>query len=336
MDNVSTVFLSWSGTRSGHVATALKTFLRSVFLDKITVWISKQDIDKGIKGADAIADGLGTDYCIPCLTTDNLTNPWINYEAGACAKNHHDAHIWTVLVGMQSTELPRDHPLAQWQYTETSKVDFLALTKSINTALVKPPIADDLLLTQFEAHWPALEASLANLPATSSSSSGPPAPPDTAKQTFDLVRELALQMDLRFADMRAYMVEDARRTQEYLKYISRGGEAPSDLSFTARRRIPLSAGGTGESPTRIDELISRIHTFRNRVSHSPDKISEGEYLTYLRWQEELRSFMPNSGSLSESEADSAELANAIARMKIFQGSQTRTTDDEAPEVDLPF
>lgn len=93
------VFISRSGTRSKSVAEALQKWLRLV-IQAVDPGISTE-MAKGTKWGPEIADRLEESKVgIICLTRDNLTAPWILFEAGAISKSK-DAHVCTFLLDVQ-------------------------------------------------------------------------------------------------------------------------------------------------------------------------------------------------------------------------------------------
>jgi hypothetical protein len=80
------VFISWSGARSRIVAEALRSWLPDI-INAVEPFVSELDIDRGAVGTEVIARQLrDSAFGIVCLTRDNQTRPWINYEAGALSK----------------------------------------------------------------------------------------------------------------------------------------------------------------------------------------------------------------------------------------------------------
>jgi hypothetical protein len=153
------IFLSWSGPRSRAVAETLNDWLRRV-IQAVKPFYSPE-IEKGAKWSSEVDDALeGTRFGIICLTPDNLTSPWIHYEAGALAKTK-DALIWTFLHGLTPAEVPP--PLGKFQHTVAEKEDVLLLLRTINGRLAEvggEPLPDRLLEENFEMFWPTLEKGL--------------------------------------------------------------------------------------------------------------------------------------------------------------------------------
>lgn len=98
------VFISWSGARSRLVAEALRDWLPNV-INAVEPFVSEEDVDKGAIGTEVIARQLHDSiFGIVCLTRDNQTRPWINYEAGALSKvvGDNEARVATVLIDIES------------------------------------------------------------------------------------------------------------------------------------------------------------------------------------------------------------------------------------------
>jgi TIR domain len=111
------VFISWSGPRSKAVAEALRDWLPDV-MQAVKPWVSSEDIRKGKQWNLELTRELeGTHVGVICLTPENLTAPWLLFEAGALSKlqTEKDAHVCTYLVNMPYTDVTG--PLAGFQHT---------------------------------------------------------------------------------------------------------------------------------------------------------------------------------------------------------------------------
>ncbi len=171
------VFLSWSGERSRLVADALRAWLPSV-IQAVEPWMSDADIGKGAKWAFEIAEKLeDSKFGIVCLTSDNLSAPWILFEAGALSKTK-DARVCTFLLDVQASAV--EPPLGQFQATKREKEDVRKLLRDICTRVTDvgekaPP--DDVLDDTFEHFWSRLEGQLDAVPAAPPAQ-GPSRPAD--------------------------------------------------------------------------------------------------------------------------------------------------------------
>jgi hypothetical protein len=148
------IFLSWSGARSRAVAEALSTWIPRV-IQAVDVFFSP-DIEKGAKWGNEITGALeGTSFGIVVVTRDNLTSPWLHYEAGALSKLP-GARVWTFfLLDLPNADVPP--PLGLFQHTEAIQEDVLKLLRSINGQVREggeKALAEGVLTETFEDLWP--------------------------------------------------------------------------------------------------------------------------------------------------------------------------------------
>ncbi len=160
------VFISWSGSRSEAVASALYEWIPNV-IQLVKPWMSKPDIEKGARWALDLAEELEkTSVGIICLTPENLRAPWILFEAGAMSKAIKESRACTYLFDLKYTDV--EGPLAQFNHTKAEKEDTKKLLHTINVALGTPEgpmIKDSQLETSFEKFWPDLEEALKKIPS---------------------------------------------------------------------------------------------------------------------------------------------------------------------------
>jgi hypothetical protein len=96
-------------------------------------WFSVDDIAKGAIWPNTLNSYLATcKVGIIVLTPENVTRPWLLFEAGALFKAMPDQPVCTLLCGI---ELPLTGPLAQFQHTECKQGDMLRLVRDINSAI---------------------------------------------------------------------------------------------------------------------------------------------------------------------------------------------------------
>src|SRR6266496_298763 len=126
------VFISWSGDRSGKVATALQHWIPRV-IQSASPWLSSGSIDPGARWSEEVASALEDIECgVLCLTAENLSAPWILFEAGALSKSVSKSRIIPYLVGVDPTQL--QGPLAQFQAVSADKGGTFDLLAGINVA----------------------------------------------------------------------------------------------------------------------------------------------------------------------------------------------------------
>jgi len=155
------VFISWSGQRSRAAAKELHEWLQLI-LPTIEPWMSDTDLDKGSRWAAGIGERLEEMSAgISVLTPENLTSPWLNFEAGAISKAFGEGRVMTFLIGgLSATDVPQ--PLAQFQPTSRTREDITKMITDLNR-LAGSSMRDHILAKQIQAWWPQLDEKLAEI-----------------------------------------------------------------------------------------------------------------------------------------------------------------------------
>ena len=153
------VFISWSGKKSEQLAEAIYEWLPAV-LQFAKPYFTPSDIDKGAKWNSEISNKLNDcKVGIICLTKDNLSSPWILFEAGALSKNFESSRVTSVLFGLGTTDV--NGPLASFQNTKFNEKEIKKLVESINTSVGgESKLAATTLNTVFKKWWPDLETKI--------------------------------------------------------------------------------------------------------------------------------------------------------------------------------
>lgn len=174
------VFVSWSGSRSLHVAAALCELLPEVIAD-VAPWISAHNIDAGARWASELMNRLeSSHFGIICLTPENLNTPWLLFEAGSLAKSVAVARVVPYLIGVSPEDVK--FPLAQFQGVEANREGTRKLVDALNANLEEPMDAARLE-RMFQRWWPDFEQRLAQAPAASSA-------PPTVRSDRELLTEI--------------------------------------------------------------------------------------------------------------------------------------------------
>ncbi|HEU4556698.1 MAG TPA: TIR domain-containing protein [Longimicrobium sp.] len=151
------VFLSWSGESSRGVATALKEWMPDV-LQAVQPWLSATDIEAGARWVSELQLVLEESRVgIICLTPENVTAPWILFEAGALSR-FGEAYVIPYLIGFDPKEL--SGPLVQFQAIQANHDGTWSLMRSLNRALGDQAIDETRLRRIFDLMWPTLEEKL--------------------------------------------------------------------------------------------------------------------------------------------------------------------------------
>lgn len=153
------IFISWSGDQSKAMAEALREWLPDV-IQASEPWISSKDIDPGARWSSDLAKQLEQiQFGIICLTPENLTSPWIHFEAGAVSKKLDDkTRLCPYLLGIEPTDI--EGPLVQFQPAKAKKDDTRKLVQTLNHALGNEALSSERIDRAFDIYWPHLEEML--------------------------------------------------------------------------------------------------------------------------------------------------------------------------------
>ncbi len=212
------VFISWSGEASHEVAVVLRDWLPSV-LQTVEPYVSSEDIDKGARWSTDISKELEESlFGILCVVPDNLSAPWLNFEAGALSKSFEKGRVSPFLFGLKRADVPPG-PLLQFQSTVYEKDDVFKLVQSINQASDEGPLEMPRLTEALEVWWPHLEERLDPLledlprPQEENGSSTAARPTDDVlDEILELVRE----------QQRLVTDPEALLPPRYLEHVLRG------------------------------------------------------------------------------------------------------------------
>lgn len=153
------IFISWSGNKSQEVAKILKQWIPCV-IQSVEPYFSSADIDKGARWSTDIAKELqDASFGILCVTKDNLSSSWLNFEAGALSKSIEQSKVCPFLVDLKPSDIT-DSPILQFQMANATRDDVFKLFKSINLNLGDTKLSEDVLSTTFDTFWPKIEESL--------------------------------------------------------------------------------------------------------------------------------------------------------------------------------
>jgi hypothetical protein len=107
------IFISWSGTRSRAIASALKQWLPDVF-QGLDVWMSDHDIEAGERWGVELGTALREcKLGIICLTAESLQSRWLTFEAGALSTAIDGARVIPYRFQLRSADI--SPPLSQFQ-----------------------------------------------------------------------------------------------------------------------------------------------------------------------------------------------------------------------------
>lgn len=159
------VFISWSGARSKNVALIFRDWLPTV-IQALEPFVSSEDIEKGARWNTDIAQELKeSTFGLICVTKDNLTSPWLNFEAGALSKTIENSYVAPLLFEVKPSDL-KGSPISQFQATTFTREDMKRLVETLNAATGNCLTAARLDKA-FELCYPDLEKSITELKESS-------------------------------------------------------------------------------------------------------------------------------------------------------------------------
>lgn len=234
------VFIGWSGETSHKVAIALAAWLPKV-IQAVKPFVSSEDIAKGARWSAVIGNELqSSNYGIICITRDNLTSLWVNFEAGALSRDLDKGFVTPFLLNVKTSDI--DGPLSQFQATTNDKDDIFKLLASINDKQGDERLDKGALEDAFEMRWDALNNQLAEIEREGK---GKPAVPkrsteDKIEEILELVR--AMQRDLGVPSRTS-------TAQEALRAALRGEK--QEMERRVRRYVVSDLGASPQREGRI-------------------------------------------------------------------------------------
>ena len=255
------VFIIWSGARSKPAAEAFHDWLPQV-LDYVEPRLNRGDTDAGDRlSAHTFEEVESSHFGLLCLTHDNMTDPWLLFEAGVLAKSTGHECVIPLLLDRNLTDV--SGPLSQFQAKKADRVSMLEVARSINRN-AEDPIDAERLENLFETTWPSLEQQL--------------------KQILGKVgpRQARSQKDL-FKAVAATVKSIDKRTQEIeIAYLDRLQlvRAVTDLEVLVPKDVTLEAKHLVEQ----NKHVYAIKLVRDSAKLS---VQEAKYLVDT-WRDQLR------------------------------------------------
>lgn len=181
------VFISWSGERSHELGRALHDFLPLV-LHYVEPWLSQADIEAGQRWADQVAKELeACNFGILCVTKENVSSPWVLFEAGALAKSMQGSRVIPLLLDLEFRDITG--PLAQFQAKKIDRVGLLEVVQSLNQ-IGPHPVPEDRVKQLFDALWPDFERKVLAIPKASAQTKHARPQPEILEELVTSVRTL--------------------------------------------------------------------------------------------------------------------------------------------------
>ncbi|RZD93271.1 hypothetical protein C0Q64_23590 [Streptomyces albidoflavus] len=194
------IFLNWSGDRSRRTAEALRAWLPDV-LQYVKPWHSSLDISAGKRGVREITDELSkVNFGILCITPENQSSPWVNYEAGSIAREVDCGYVVPFLIGMKTTDLIS--PLSQFQAISGNDEDEVRkLISDINTLAGSSAISDETLERAFQRGWPEFCGRMKSISSRQSKDGSPDRAERSGAEMTEEILLIARQLDRRMVEL---------------------------------------------------------------------------------------------------------------------------------------
>ena len=154
------IFISCSGKRSQFIASTLHRWLEDLFPSEVEPFRSVENISPGEDWKATLDKHLNeATFGILCLTQENVSRPWVLYEAGALTSS--GSRLVPYCYQLNPSELTE--PLASHQAVVVDEGGSRLLVRSINELLDRKRSVQDID-SLFDTNWPLLESQIANVP----------------------------------------------------------------------------------------------------------------------------------------------------------------------------
>ena len=168
--------------------------------------MSAEDIDSGQRWAATMSGELEQSNAgILCVTKENLTNPWILFEAGALSKQVGESRVIPFLLDAEPSDLPA--PLGQFQARRATTEDTRKEVQSLHKAQDTPDYDENWVIKQFERCWGELEQTI-----TTASAEAKKSPTGSGPSEKQMIKEILTSVrSLISPEHRAVTVRDLKR-----------------------------------------------------------------------------------------------------------------------------
>jgi hypothetical protein len=264
------VFISWSGSISRQIARSFYDWLPDV-LQNVEPFMSSEDIEKGTRWLGTMLTQLEScHFGLVCLTPENITAPWIHFEAGSLSKMIDRSRLVPILFQLAPSDV--QGPLTQFQMVNFGQEGMLQLLQSINNTNDERKLQESRLENIFEKFWPELEKRIGEIEFTPNerSQSGSGESKEAIRPILEEILVLSRQLAAATADSRLTIVRDISEVED----VDRLWREWTRFSSFCGGFIPRCAGlgVPKEDLKRLDEHLVKLDT---HISHLP-RTSESE------------------------------------------------------------
>lgn len=284
------VFIAWSGEKSKEAAEFLHSWL-PVVIQSVTPFMSSESIRKGARWLPEISQTLSDcSIGILCMTSDNLANDWIHFEAGALSKSIGDAHVVPMLFGISPADVQQ--PLAQFQSCMPDMDGVWKLIQTLNKESGESTLTDAVLQTSFDRSWPEFEAKVSAIVALETTGNATPRTERSLlEEVVDLLRDqsrtvLALSERVDYLDAierprRTHREEYDLRIQREAKRHLRGVDFDMARRLYGSRLLSIEIEGRGQSTLQLRSDESELKSDLLKSGELEDQFKVPVLIHYL-------------------------------------------------------
>ena len=316
------IFLSWSGPRSHQLALNLREWLPLV-VQYADPWMSSADIQAGDRWSPEIAKRLESSaFGILCVTRENLTNPWLLFEAGALAKAVDDGRVVPLLLDVDVQSI--SGPLAQFQAKKCDPKGIRDTILSVNKSAATP--LDDARCAKIaDAMIPNFLEKVDEIPASEN-------PKTALRTTEEILEEVVTQsrsLDQKIDDLSRLIRMSTHSTNVFARSYSNRRHALASKYFLAE--------DFGQLITTINKISPELREFvlwslSNDLRNTSDNRSKaGPLRKTANFRQRLSVWAQNKSiTLTPEQKDQIEFQylNSILKMLRDSDSNPPSTDYE--------
>lgn len=263
------IFLSWSGETSKKLALEFYKWIPKV-LQTIHPYMSEDKIEYGERGFYSISKGLRDNkYGLIFLTKDNITAPWINFEAGALSKTVEESRVIPMLFDVKMEDI--QGPLTQFQMAKDFKKESIRkLITDLNNFNKDFKLESTMVSDIFETWWPELESSIQSVPTdigkinTDKANDGVI---DTEKEKLNEVLSIIRRLDMqdRQSSARKNNQLNLSFISEIMSLTQRNNNLIEELSYTSHKYNSRDFDREREELFQRDNLLQEIKNNNQQI-----------------------------------------------------------------------
>lgn len=205
-------------------------------------------------------------YGLICLTKDNISAPWINFEAGALGKSIDKSRVSPFLFRIKRSEV--EGPILQFQSTVFERDDVLKLLKSVNGACGSDGLEDARLEKSFDVWWPELEKQLNEIPAEESTE--PQIEAINSASSDQTSRVLEEILELTRNNHKILRAPDALLPVDYLQHVLRRSSRLGEFEIEERDRLErIHPGAVRDLVETYRNVLKFIGLAQADLEHHP-------------------------------------------------------------------